>query len=181
MIKRKNYFISPSIQIKYILMSVLPASVIGIYATFFLFKSSELLLLKEERRLSAEISGYICNVSTVTKDMPSLEARRKMVRFLENLYSLQNDSQKRYLYNIKFLNEVKNALLFGEALIFVCVGILALVYSHRIAGPMFRISKYLEMMIEGREIPPVKVRYYDEFKEVAELLDKLRAILKEKK
>lgn len=181
MIKRRNYFISPSIQIKYILMSVLPASIIGIYATIFLFKTSELLLFREERKLSVEISGYICNVSTDIKDVPSIEARRNTVKFLENLYSLQNYSQKRYLSNIKFLNEFKNVLLFGEALIFVCVGILALVYSHRIAGPMFRISKYLEMMIEGKEIPPVKVRYYDEFKEVAELLDKLRAILKEKK
>lgn len=180
-IKRRNYFISPSIQLKYILMSVLPASVIGIYATLFLFRTGELLMLREERMLSVEISGYICTVSMVTKDIPSIEGKRRMVRFLEDLNYLQRDSKKRYSRNIKFLKEVKNVLLFGEALIFLCVGFLALIYSHRIAGPIFRISRYLRMLIEGKEIPPVKVRHYDEFKEVAELLDKLRQILKEKK
>lgn len=181
MLKRKNYFISPSIQIKYILMSVLPAALIGVYATLFLFKTGELLLLREEGRLSVEISSYICNLSAITKDIPSVEVKRTMIRSLDDLYSIQKDSKKRYLNNLKFLIEVKNILLFGQALIFLCVGILALIYSHRIAGPIFRISRYIEMLTEGKEIPPVKVRYYDEFKEVAELLDKLREKLKEQK
>lgn len=124
---------------------------------------------------------HICNLSTISKDIPSVEGRRKMVRFLDNLHSIQVESGRRYKRNLKFLQEVRNALLFGEALIFVCVGILALVYSHRIAGPIFRISKYIKMLSEGKEIPPVKVRYYDEFKEVAEQLDKLREKLGEKK
>lgn len=181
MIKRRNYFISPSVQVKYILMSVLPAAVIGIYATIFLFKTSELLMFKEEKRISLEVSGYLYNFSQLTKDVSSVEDRRKMIRILDNLYTLQEGSHQSYLYNIKFLNEVKKMLLFGEALIFLCVGILALVYSHRIAGPVFRISRYIEMLTEGKEIPPVKLRYYDEFKEMAELLDKLRDKLKENK
>lgn len=181
MLKRKNYFISPSLQIRYILMSVLPALIIGVYATLFLFKTSELLLSKEEGMLSSELSSHICILSMATSSAPSLEIKREKVKFLEDLFLIQNGSKRRYLDNLRYLDQLKVTLILGEFLIFLCVGVLALVYSHRIAGPIFRIKRYIEMLSEGKDIPPVKIRYYDEFKEVAELLEKLRKNLKDKK
>ena len=58
------------------------------------------------------------------------------------------------------------------------VGIVSLIYSHRIAGPIYRLKKAIEALQDGKEIGYIKVRPGDEFQDLADSLEKLRVILK---
>ena len=60
------------------------------------------------------------------------------------------------------------------------MGPLSLVYSHRIAGTLYRIRRCVDMLAEGKNRCPIPLGKHDESKKLAASLDKLRAALKEK-
>ena len=88
--------------------------------------------------------------------------------------------------NIQYYNLVEEwaktrmklmAVLF---LVMLFVGIISLIYSHRIAGQIYRLKKSIEALQEGKEIGCIKLRPADEFQDLADSLEKLRVILKSK-
>ena len=62
----------------------------------------------------------------------------------------------------------------GLVLFLVCVGILALLYSHRVAGPVYRIKRCMEMLADDQPVADVRLRRNDEFKELAEAFNRLK-------
>lgn len=46
-------------------------------------------------------------------------------------------------------------------------------YSHRLAGPVFRMRRTLHEAIEGKSVKPILLRQNDEFKELADDLNRL--------
>lgn len=57
---------------------------------------------------------------------------------------------------------------------------LALFFSHFIAGPIYRFEKTLEQMRDGDLTATVKLRKFDELKEVADLFNQMLASLRNK-
>ncbi len=59
--------------------------------------------------------------------------------------------------------------------LFVLVGVFGytLVFSHRIAGPIYRINSALQMMLKGEYPKKVTLRKKDHFHQTAELLERL--------
>ena len=55
----------------------------------------------------------------------------------------------------------------------------AIFFSHRIAGPLYRINAILQALIEDREPPVVKFRDGDYFQPTAELLEELSEKLRD--
>ena len=53
-------------------------------------------------------------------------------------------------------------------------------FSHRIAGPLYRIRTCVDMLAEGKNMAPIRLRKRDEFKELAASLENLRSALKDK-
>ncbi len=61
------------------------------------------------------------------------------------------------------------------------VFILAIVLSHRIAGPIYRMKRDLDEIVAGNYSKRLRLRKTDELKDVAESINKLVDILEEKK
>jgi hypothetical protein len=61
------------------------------------------------------------------------------------------------------------------AVLFVLVGVFGytLAFSHRIAGPIYRINSVLQMMLKGEYPTSVTLRKGDHFHQTAELLERL--------
>ena len=61
------------------------------------------------------------------------------------------------------------------AVLFVLAGVFlyTLILSHRIAGPIHRINKVLEMMLRGEYPESITLRKGDHFQKTAELLERL--------
>ena len=54
------------------------------------------------------------------------------------------------------------------------IAVLSLLYSHRTAGPLYRIKKCVDSFVEKKDTGPIKLRKHDEFKDLAASLEKLR-------
>ncbi|MFC2091870.1 hypothetical protein ACFLTD_03770 [Elusimicrobiota bacterium] len=53
-------------------------------------------------------------------------------------------------------------------------------YSHRLAGPVYHLEKHLEEIINGNYNEKLMFRKHDEFKQLADIINKLQDSLKEK-
>lgn len=179
-IKRRRYLIHPSSQFKYIAMSVLPALVMSIFCIYFLVKTGELLLQKEKGKLSLQVSSIDETIQQLERERYPKEAIEKIEVLKKKLLIFKETLGIKHFAMLEEWAKTKMSLLAVLTLVLICVGIMALLYSHRIAGPLFRIKKSIDTLSEGKDITPVQIRKYDEFKELAGSLEKLRKTLKEK-
>ena len=62
----------------------------------------------------------------------------------------------------------------------VVLGVLlaAIWFSHRIAGPLYRLGKTMRMVAQGELPPPIKFRKHDEFQDLADDFNTILAKLK---
>ena len=81
-----------------------------------------------------------------------------------------------------FLKEQKSALsmlYFGvSAVAFVVMMGLGVLYSHRIAGPLYRLNQHMKAIADGAEPSPVNFRKRDQFQELVESFNAMIARLK---
>jgi len=178
--RRKKYFIHPSSQFKFILMSILPALVMGVFCTYFLVKSGELIFRIERERLSVEVTSLSQTIQELEKEHYPKDVLEKIDILKKKLAILQDDLRIKYFNMLEKWAKIKMQILFGLFLVLILVGIISLLYSHRVAGPLTRLRKYVDMLSKGKDTPPLRFRKYDEFKELADSFEKLRRSLKEK-
>ncbi len=82
---------------------------------------------------------------------------------------------------VGILKQANFVLFMRLLLITPLVGILAIVLSHRIAGPIFRIKKTLDEIIKGDYSKRLHLRNTDELQDVAESINNLMELLEKKK
>ena len=184
MFKRRKYLVHFSSQFKYITLSVLPAFLISIFCVNLIFVSGELIFKKEKALIMKKAIDINLTVDEtllwLQKENYAKEVSEQTGKLLKELVILENSIETSYFNAIQQWAAFKSLILFGIIVALTFVGMMSLLYSHRIAGPMYRIQKYIDSLAEGKDIPPVRFRNYDEFKEVAESLEKLRVALKQK-
>ncbi|KPK38297.1 MAG: hypothetical protein AMJ78_10245 [Omnitrophica WOR_2 bacterium SM23_29] len=77
-------------------------------------------------------------------------------------------------YNLTpVLQKIILVVLISMPIALLIIWIIALELSHRIAGPLFRIEKELDARIAGETRGPIKLRKKDEFKLLADKINKL--------
>jgi signal transduction histidine kinase len=70
-------------------------------------------------------------------------------------------------------------LLIAGLLSIILASVSILFYSHRIAGPMYRLHKHLQDMIKGDYKERLRFRKNDEFKHLADAINKIQDKLME--
>jgi signal transduction histidine kinase len=90
-----------------------------------------------------------------------------------------SDEIKAELY--RELNQIVFYLAGVSILFLLSVGLIGLVYSHRVAGPLFKIKKVCKDICDGNTSARIKLRPNDAFRDVAEQLNLLIDILQKKK
>ena len=71
-------------------------------------------------------------------------------------------------------------LFFIFPLIFVLAA-LSILFSHRIAGPLYRLEKTIEQFLQGKDVEPIRLRRNDELKGLASKINDLIIMVKESK
>lgn len=178
--QRKKYFIHPSSQLKYIAMSVLPALVTSVFCVYFLIRTGELALQAERAKLGVEITSFNATIQELKTAQYPPEVVDKVQKLKKELISLNNILSVSYFDTLTEWNKTKVLIFVSLFFILVIVGTISLLYSHRIAGPIIRLKTYIDMFSEGKDVPNIQIRHYDEFKELADSLEKLRSNLKSK-
>ncbi len=178
--KRRKFLVHHSIQLKYIAFSILPALVMSVFCSALLMKSSELILKTEKESHFADISEITQTIYKIdTQGCPG-NTTEDINKLMAQLLPLQNDLAMSHFDTLARWSKVKFIIVFSLLLILVCIAVLALLASHRIAGPLFRLRQSLDLLSQGKDIPPVRLRKNDELKELADSLDKIRMLLKDK-
>lgn len=177
---RKKYLIHPSSQIKYILMSVLPVFLITIFSVFFLIKSGEMIFKIEKEKLSLEISAVNDALVQIKVDAVSKKALDKIEILKRRVEILENNLQMRYFSYLEEWSKTKIQILVGWFSILIIVAFIALLYSHRMAGPLIRLREYMAMLAQGKNTAPLLFRKNDEFSELAQSYEDLRKSLENK-
>ena len=96
------------------------------------------------------------------------------VAFLPSIYVLATTNDLKSLEPAAAEFLVLHKRLWPAALLSLAgIFLYAIFFSHRIAGPLYRINSILRALIEDREPPVVKFRDSDYFQPTADLLEEL--------
>ncbi|PKN52771.1 MAG: hypothetical protein CVU55_05985 [Deltaproteobacteria bacterium HGW-Deltaproteobacteria-13] len=176
---RKNYFISFSIQFKYILISVLPVLLMSLLCIYFVMDSGK-SIEKQQTKIIAELSSIDAALKQIQAVSLPKDAQNQLAIFAKKLSILQDELNIQYYYLVEEWAKIRMQLLAVLFLGIICVSVISIIFSHRIAGPIFRLQKAIEAMQEGRDTGGIKVRPSDEYLALADSLEKLRVVLKDK-
>lgn len=177
---RKSYLLHPSSQLKYVEMTVVPALLMCVLCTSFLIRSGEVFLTKEKTQLAVEVAYLSDTTNSLEHQQYPADTLQKIEVLKKRLSIMRNNLEIQYLETVKQWNNTKVVLFLFAAIVILTAGCIALVFSHRIAGPLVRLRRVVEGLAEGKDAGMVKFRTYDEFKELAAAVEKLRKVLKEK-
>ncbi len=70
-------------------------------------------------------------------------------------------------------------LLHFSVPVLLVIGILVVIFSHRIVGPIYRVKQTLDDLIEGKDVRAVRFRKKDEFQSLVPRLNKVIQLVKE--
>jgi hypothetical protein len=91
-----------------------------------------------------------------------------------NMLAWQMGIPEMVAYNlIPVARKVNIILLVSLPIALLAIWLTALELSHRIAGPIYRLEKELDIMIAGKRQGPIKLRSRDELKALADKINKL--------
>lgn len=179
-LRRKHYFIHFSVQFKYLVMAMAPALLLSIFCTSFLMQSGDVFMQKAKAKLAVEIAFINETIQGLSKQDYPPGLVQKVGILKERLSVLQENLDMQYFGTLQKWAQTKMDILCLLALVLIICGIISVIFSHRIAGPIYRLRKSIEMLSEGKDIPSFAFRKRDEFQEVAASFEKLRKFIKEK-
>jgi methyl-accepting chemotaxis protein len=179
-LRRTKYLVHPSSQLKYIEMTILPAILMSILCSYFLIRTGEVFLAKEKAQVAVEVLYLNDTAESLDTESYPPNVLRKMEVLKKRLDILKQNLEIEYLDTIKQWSTTRALLFIFLTIVVILAGLISLVLSHRIAGPIFRLKLLVDALAEGKDVPPIKFRNSDEFKELAESCEKLRNILKSK-
>ncbi len=174
LIRRKNYLINPRIQLTYISMCVIPALATVLLATYFLVKSTEIRLYRQQESFLVGISAVDLALFQLEKVKDEATVVKRLQEAKKGLITLQSAMEQNQIQTLQSLSKNRDLVILDLIAMLILVGFLSLIYSHRIAGPLFRIERNIDMLAEGKPIPPISLRRGDEFKNLAAALERLR-------
>ncbi|MCX7661914.1 MAG: hypothetical protein N2Z79_04440 [Candidatus Omnitrophica bacterium] len=177
MIKRRRYIVNWRFQTKYILFGVLPIVILGILSISLLSHYARSLLIEQRQILLTQISTLESIFASQNEEKLTPKVFEGLIEGVKNLKLFTSDLLRSNLRELIRLNQTifltMILLVFGA----VFFGVL---YSHRIAGPIFRIQRLLLDLTQHIQIP-IRVRKYDEFQDFFNAIDKLRVYSIEEK
>ena len=65
--------------------------------------------------------------------------------------------------------------------VFLVIAAFSVVFSHRIAGPVYRLERVLDALIQGEDVEHMRVRRHDELKGLVKKVNKLIDIMQASK
>ena len=72
-------------------------------------------------------------------------------------------------------NSLMDRLIAIVLLMVVVFGVLGVLLTHRVAGPIWKLQSELKKILRGEDVHPIHFRKHDEFKELPDLINKLVA------
>ena len=100
---------------------------------------------------------------------------RELIDINKQVYETRTDDsgqlirvpETRTIYGVKRWEIIVPPILINNFLIMIVISVIGLFYSHRIVGPVYRINRDLQRVLDGEEDVRVKIRDNDQFQGLA--------------
>ena len=73
---------------------------------------------------------------------------------------------------------IMRLIVFSLPILFV-VFAFTVIFTHRIAGPLFRLERTLDDVLDGKDVDPIKVRKNDDLQELMDKINRLLIMVKD--
>ncbi len=175
----KNYLIDSRFQLKYTSFIVLVALVISGIMGGFLYRTSR-EVVSESQRVVEESKKVSDVVKMTIKDDPIYSQNPELAASFTQASAesdRQIEEQGRVL--VRQQATMLYSLVGGLALMVVLIGLLGIYFTHKVAGPIYKMKMLLRQVGEGKLLFQGSLRKGDElhdfFDAFATMVDKLRA------
>jgi len=169
--RRRRYIINWRFQLRYIIFTIIPIILLGIFAATIGFKVAYEMASTQRQQLMILISSLEGSLKDIQEFLLDKAVLEKAVSNLKNLKSF---SQDLITINMLEMKRLTNLVIFAMFTIIVGAIILGVFFSHRIAGPLFRLQRHIREMSERIITSPIRIRSTDEFQGLASSLEELR-------
>ena len=173
---RKIYIINWRFQLRYITFMIIPIVLLGLFAVTIGFRVSYEIIASQRQQLMVMISNLEVALRDIEGYLTNKVALEKAVVGITNLKFFSQDLVTMNMMEVKRLTAMAALAMF---IIIVGASIMGVFFSHRIAGPIFRLERCIREMSTKNIMTPIRVRANDEFQELAAYLEQLRKSLLE--
>jgi nitrogen fixation/metabolism regulation signal transduction histidine kinase len=161
---------------RYMLTFILPMLLMLTFFLFTLYFASQNIITTTTRIIKEEIDTKIA-VQFQDQGQPTVDAYEDLVK---NIKSYIRD----FSTNPKYRKAMLSSLLWifgaGIFLIIVQIALLTVFFSHKLAGPLYRLEKACHTLIEGNYTEKITLRKGDEMQNLAGLFNEMVAITSER-
>jgi len=169
---RKRFFIDRHLQGRYMLTFLIPMLVMLVFMVFTILITSHTLMKNTTASMSQTVTDIISTELAYT-NAPSEAEYKSIIGKIQNTMALfPEDEQLRQ-------SVIQTTLLvFGLGLLVVIIQIvlLTIYFSHKVAGPLYRLHVAFKDVIEGNYATRIRLRKGDELQKTAALFNEAAEI-----
>ncbi|MBI4335101.1 MAG: hypothetical protein HY589_00420 [Candidatus Omnitrophica bacterium] len=165
-------------KIKMQFLITLPVIFMGIIITAVAFNSTKSVMETTKEQLKVHEEQITATYNSLNVDYKDLneEIIRKAKK---NLAQLREDFSVTLRLHAIHQAHGKDAVVYRISGIILLFSIILMIYLHRLVGPVFRLQRLVELIVEGKDVGEIKVRATDEVQHMAKALERLRQEIKE--
>jgi nitrogen fixation/metabolism regulation signal transduction histidine kinase len=166
---RKHFFIDRKMQGRYMLTLLVPMLILLVFFLITLYYASQSIVGTTTRIIKEEVENKI---ATQFQDEanPPVESYQALLSDIKNYV-------RDFSSDAKYRKAVLSSLLliFGIGIIIIAVQIalLTVFFSHKLAGPIYRLEKACQSIIDGNYAEKIFLRKGDEMQNLAHLLNEV--------
>ncbi len=173
---RKHVFIDRKLQGRYMLTFLIPMLVMLGFWLFTLYFGTQSIISTTMTIVQKDVED---KVATHLQDQqnPSPETYRTLLTNVQDyLRTFSSDGE----YRSAILGSILWVFGIGIFLVILQVVLLTIFFSHRLAGPVFRLEKACHALIEGNYQEEIRLRKHDEMKNLAALFNEMIQVTRER-
>lgn len=173
---RTHFFIDRKFQGRYMLTMLIPMLILLGFMLVTLYMASQTLLTTTVRVVKNDIEGRIA-LGLQDQQSPTIEQYKGLVDDLQKYF-------RDFSGNQEFKKQLMSSLLWvfgtGVLLVIVQIVLLTIFFSHKVAGPVFRLEKTCHSMIQGSYTNEIHLRKGDELQNLALLLNEVNNVSRQR-
>ncbi len=169
----KNYLIDSRFQLKYTGMIILVALAISAVMGTFLYRTSQdvvresQMVVEESKKVSDVVKMNIAK-DPIYSDNPELQAA-----FASGAAESDKKIEEQQRRVVRQQQTMLNALVGGLAAMVVLIGLLGIYFTHKVAGPIYKMKMLLKQVGDGKLTFHGSLRKGDELQEFFETFSKM--------
>lgn len=175
-VNRTHFFIDHSFQGRYMLWMAIPMVILVAFMLVTLYMAIQTLQTTTVKIIKNDIESKI-SFELQDQVEPSAEKYKDLIDDILNYF-------RNFSSNKEFKKSLTVALLwvFGSGIVLITVQLILLTifFSHKIAGPVYRLEKTCHNMIQGNYKNEIRLRRGDELQNLARLLNEVNRVTRER-